>query len=188
MFRGKAASIAVFLWVAAAQCHSQAFALTSSDKHVVLRKGTLLTLRTIADPAHADGQTVVPPDHVLETVLNHKISGKNTRYGDAVRLSLVYPVVFEAEGKQVRIPENAAITGHVVYAAPRDDEHSVSKLVIVADTIHYGDREARLPAVVTSAQVHVRKTVRPPADDHDRSFHPTNSQAVLGRSRRGPAK
>lgn len=188
MFRGKAASVVLFTWVvAAAQCHAQAFALTSSDKHVQLRKGAMLTLRTFSVPG-PDSGLAVPPDRVLETTLNEKVGGKKCRPGDSVRLTLVYPVLFEIEGKQVRIPAKATIAAHVVYVAPRDREHDVSRLAIVAESIRWGENQALLPAAVVSAKVHVRKTVRPPPDNHDRSLHPTNSLAVLGRSRRSVGK
>lgn len=187
MSRVEALSIGVlFCALAGADCAAQTapVSLTSSDKHVELRERAMLTLRTVAAPPATENRLIVPPDRVVETTLTHKIGGKKCRAGDPVRLALVYPLVFEVEGKQVRIPEKAAIAGHVLYVAQRS-EHGAARLVIVTDSVEWAENRALLPAIVTGARVTVRKTVRPPADYHDRSRHPDSSLSVLERTRRG---
>ncbi len=186
MPRVAASSIgALFCVLTAAICECQIapVALTSTDKHVELRQGTMLTLRTVALPAASESRLIVPPDRVVETTLIQKIGGKKCRVGDPVHLALVYPIIFESDGKQVRIPEKAAITGRVVYVAERS-EHGPARLVLVTDFVEWANNRAVLPAIVTGALVTFRKTVRPPADSNDRSRNPDSSLSVLQRNHR----
>jgi hypothetical protein len=59
-------------------------------------------------------------------------------------------VSFELDGTTIRVPAHAAISGHVLLTAPRDHEHKVSRLAIVADWIQWGSNFLMLPAVVAT--------------------------------------
>ena len=153
-----AAALAAPVCSAQEQVNSVVFA--SPDKHVVLPRGLMVTLKTIAPtkPAGA-GTTSLPAGLFLETTLEQKLDGKHCKLGDPIRLVLAYPIQFDRNGQAMRIPERASVTGHVVLLAARGHEDK-SQLAFVTDLISWPGGTAELVGVAVAAKEDTAETAR----------------------------
>ena len=134
------------------QTQTSAVVFASPDTHVVLPQGLLVTLETVqtSRPPESDVATV-PPGIFLETTLDHKLGGKTCKIGDPVHLTLVYPIKFDLDGTPLRVPEQAAVTGHVVLLTSRSKKGDKSRLAFVTDSISWEGVKVPLTAVVIAA-------------------------------------
>jgi hypothetical protein len=145
----------------AAQEQVNSVVFASPDKHVVLPRGLMVTLKTVAPTKAAGTSSPSPPAGLfLETTLDQKLDGKHCKLGDPVRLVLSYPIQFESNGQPVRIPERASVTGHVVLVTARGGQEEKSRLAFVTDRISWPGGTAELVGIAVAAKEDTAETAK----------------------------